>query len=208
MRNVEHWGVVVDAQDYRVRFQDVERFLPGCKQCRYYGKLWSCPPFAHDVQAELDRFKSVFLLATRICYDEVDRKVWDSSERAMEDVMRPIFDSSWALLTRFYRNLEEQHPGSRAFTLRCRYCEHCSRPDGMPCRHPRLMRCSLESWGFDLGRTTSELLGIDLEWSAKGKLPDSLTLVTALFSPSELPQADELIAPLRQGNGQAQKRNE
>ena len=164
MRKVEHWGVVVDAQDYRVRFQDVERFLPECKQCRYYGKLWSCPPFAHDVQAELDRFKSVFLLATRICYDEVDRKVWDS-----------------------------------------RYCEHCSRPDGMPCRHPRLMRCSLESWGFDLGRTTSELLGIDLEWSAKGKLPDSLTLVTALFSPSELPQADELIAPLRQGNGQAQK---
>ena len=29
MRNVEHWGVVVDAQDYRVRFQDVERDLPG-----------------------------------------------------------------------------------------------------------------------------------------------------------------------------------
>ena len=42
---------------------------------------------------------------------------------------------------------------------------------GKPCRHPELVRPSLEACGFDIGKTTAELFGIDLKWGTDGKLP-------------------------------------
>lgn len=57
----------------------------------------------------------------------------------------------------------------------------CTRPEGLPCRHPDRVRPSLEACGFDIGRTTSELFGIELKWGAEGKLPEYLTLVCGLF---------------------------
>lgn len=50
-----------------------------------------------------------------------------------------------------------------------------------PCRHPELVRPSLEACGFDIGRTTSELFGIELKWGADGKMPEYLTLVCGFF---------------------------
>ena len=43
---------------------------------------------------------------------------------------------------------------------------------------------SLESLGFDIGKTASELLGIELKWSEPGSsgLPEYFTLVSGFFS--------------------------
>lgn len=54
-------------------------------------------------------------------------------------------------------------------------------PRRNPCRHPELVRPSLEACGFDIGRTTSELFGIELKWGADGKMPEYLTLVCGFF---------------------------
>ena len=59
--------------------------------------------------------------------------------------------------------------------------EPCTRPEGLPCRHPERVRPSLEACGFDLERTASELFGIEMRWGRNGLLPEYLTLVCGLF---------------------------
>ena len=51
---------------------------------------------------------------------------------------------------------------------------------GEPCRHPELVRPSLEALGFNLGEVTRELFNIDMLWGRHGRLPQYLTLVGAV----------------------------
>ena len=69
----------------------------------------------------------------------------------------------------------------------CLYCPEgtCTRPEAKPCRHPELVRPSLEACGFDIARTTSELFGIELKWGTDGSLPEYLTLVCGFFHNAE-----------------------
>ncbi len=70
--------------------------------------------------------------------------------------------------------------GGRAFAFvgECLHCTApCARLTGAPCRHPDRLRPSLEACGFDLGRTSSELLDTELLWSSDGHLPRYLTLI-------------------------------
>ena len=80
--------------------------------------------------------------------------------------------------------LERRH-GGRAFAYAgtCLHCPEgtCTRPSGEACRHPELVRPSLEACGFDLGRTVSELFGFELLWSRNGLIPQYLTLVSGFF---------------------------
>ena len=76
-------------------------------------------------------------------------------------------------------------PGSLAcYAGTCHLCpdDTCTRITGQPCRHPHLIRHSLESFGFDLGRTAEELLHIPLVWSDGVKFPEYLMLVSGLFT--------------------------
>lgn len=74
-----------------------------------------------------------------------------------------------------------------AYAGSCLYCPEgtCSRLDNQPCRHPELVRHSLESYGFDLRKTASELFGFPLLWSNDGYLPEYLTLICGLFHNAE-----------------------
>ena len=59
------------------------------------------------------------------------------------------------------------------------------RPEAKPCRHPELVRPSLEACGFDIAHTPSELFGIELKWGTDGSLPEYLTLVCGFFHNAE-----------------------
>ena len=79
--------------------------------------------------------------------------------------------------------------GGRSFAYvgTCLYCPEgtCTRPEAKPCRHPELVRPSLEACGFDIAHTTSELFGIELKWGTDGSLPEYLTLVCGFFHNAE-----------------------
>lgn len=79
----------------------------------------------------------------------------------------------------------ERHYDGRAFSYagRCLYCpnDSCARLEGRPCRHPELVRPSLEACGFDLCRTTEELMAIPLRWGEGDRMPEYLTLVSGFF---------------------------
>lgn len=169
------------ADEFIRRYRDVERFRQYCLQCPGYGKSWSCPPFDFDPRTRSDGFTSVVLMGTTIEFDEATRaecKTAEQSSAVGHEAMQEVLKT---LLPQLYE-MERQYPGSRCFTFRCVLCpEGCTRPQGQPCRHPDLMRHSLESVGFDIEAMTRDLLGFDLEWSTDGSLPKHISLVTALF---------------------------
>ena len=174
--------VTVPADEFIRDYRDVERIRQYCLQCPGYGKAWNCPPFDFDPRTVSDGFKTVKLMATVIEFDEMTRAACKTAEQSAE-MGREAMQEVWkTLLPRLYE-MERQSPGSRCFTFRCVLCpEGCTRPEGKPCRHPELMRHSLESVGFDIVAMMRDLLGINLEWSTDGSLPKHITLVTALFS--------------------------
>ena len=173
----------IAADEFIRRYRDVERIREYCLQCPGYGKSWNCPPFDFDPCTVSDGFKTVKLMATIIEFDEPTRAACKSAEQSMA-VGKQAMEEVWqSLLPRLYA-MEQEMPGSRCFTFRCVLCpEGCTRPQGKPCRHPELMRHSLESVGFDIEAMTRDLLDIHLEWSQDGSLSKHITLVTALFLP-------------------------
>ncbi len=161
-------------RDYR----DVERTIAACRQCDAYGRLWCCPPHdAEQVEQLLARYTNATIFGTKIDFMPLPpgadpRQVATDAFAQARRLMLP------ALLER-----ERALPGSIALSVRCTLCGDtpCSRPDGQPCRHPRQMRPSLESIGFDVEGIARDLLHTPLLWSQHGELPPYMMLVTALL---------------------------
>lgn len=166
---------VLPVADYVNRFRDAARFEACCRACPNYGCSWGCPPFEFDAEELLNRYRTAFLVATKIVPAQPDlpiseaRRVILPERRRLENGLREM----------------EQRYGGRAFAYAgtCLYCPEgsCTRLKGEPCRHPELVRPSLEAFGFDIGKTTSELFGIELKWGRDGRLPEYLTLVCGFF---------------------------
>ena len=85
--------------------------------------------------------------------------------------------------------LEEEYNGRAFYAGSCILCpwEECTRRSGKACRYPLRIRRSLEACGFDLGRTTSELFGIEMKWSENRNLPEYLLLVSGFLYDWETP---------------------
>ena len=171
--------VSLPTADYMARFRDAERCAASCRACTNYGRSWACPPFDFDMEEYLAGYATALLIATKITprhsglpFAEAGRLL--RPERVRHE--RRLLDL-------------EQRYGSRAFAYvgTCLHCPvgSCTRPQGLPCRHPERVRPSLEACGFDLCRTTEELLGIPLQWSRDGRMPEYLTLVSGFFHNAE-----------------------
>ena len=175
--------MTISAEEFIRRYRDMDRVLDYCKQCPGYGKTWSCPPYDFDPAGISNGFKTVTVTGTTIVFDEETRAACKTAEQSSATGKKSLHEVMDALLPQLYEQ-ERQEPGSRCFTFRCVLCpEGCTRPTGKPCRHPEMMRHSLESVGFDLVAMMSDLLDINLEWSNDGTLPKHLTIVTALMHP-------------------------
>jgi predicted metal-binding protein len=173
--STEDFTASLSTEEYIRKYSNSECFIKYCKECRNYGKLWSCPPFVHDTMAELRQYSNVFLVATKI--------IPDGKEIPFSEAKR-FFRPERLRLEKKLLDMEAQYDGrALAFAGSCLYCPEgtCSRLSNQPCRHPELVRPSLESYGFDLGRTASELFGFPLLWSTDGYLPQYLTLICGLF---------------------------
>lgn len=161
--------------DYVARFRDAGRFMEYCRACRNYGHSWGCPPFDYDVAPLLGQYDTALLVATKITPAESGRPLSDAAMLIRPERMR---------LEKRLLEMERLYGGrSLAYVGTCLYCpaETCTRPEGKPCRHPELVRPSLEAYGFDIGKTAAELFGIELKWGKEDKLPEYLTLVCGFF---------------------------
>lgn len=157
----------IPMSEYIAGFRDVATFADCCRACPNYAGTWNCPPFDYDIEAELKRYSRIRIMAVQVDADPAS---------AIADAMD---NPRLALFRRSLLDMEARL-GGRAFSLgHCRECPVCSRPQ--PCRHPDRCRPSLESYGFDVGKTMSELLGIKLQWGRGGRLPAVMTFVGAVM---------------------------
>ena len=166
---------VVDRDRYVSEFRDVPTFEACCKACPNYGNRWGCPPFDHDTLQDLQPYDKVMLIGAKITPHDPKMPM----DRVYE-IMRPELER----LNERLLNLEREKGGMAfGFVGKCPYCndEPCARRQGLPCRHPDVVRPSLEAYGFNVSETASKLLGIDMVWSSGKTIPRYLTLVCGLF---------------------------
>ena len=173
--SVSEKETTLDARQYVEQYRDVARVDALCRQCDGYGRRWCCPPLDPALEERLLAYEKVTVMACVITPADCARPIGTAMA-----LMRPE-------IIRINRQLIEQErlTGGLAtgFAGNCTFCGErpCTRPDGLPCRHPELVRPSLEAFGFDLEATARNLFGLDLLWSTDGRLPARLTLLTALF---------------------------
>ena len=177
--------VMIPASEYCRDYRDPARFIEYCKQCPRYQNLWCCPPFDFDPSDTLKSFRYAYIVGVRATVNPAIRDlitdpvtIGEMAEMITKDCRRFIDPVILAL--------EERSPGALAFYGgRCYLCEYCARLKGQPCRHPEQMRSSLESFGFDVARTTEDLLGFELEWSTD-RLPKQISFISAIFTKEPL----------------------
>lgn len=174
-------AVMIPAKDYCSNYRDSEQFIEYCKVCPRYGNLWCCPPHRENTDAVLAPFKYVYLVGIRT---EVPESLRDmiTDPQTIGEMAEFITKDCRRFVDSVMLGLEKAIPQSMSFHAgRCYRCEYCARLFGKECNHPDLMRPSLESYGFDVARTTEELLGFSLEWSNE-RLPKHITFISALFT--------------------------
>lgn len=182
--SLSHVVTSIPVSDYAKGYRDVERFLSLCKQCHKFGQSWTCPPCEFDVADYVDKYKYAHILGSKMTFDKATLEQTTTEEsvrKVCDDAMRFGLTKASAYL----RKYERRSPGSICFLgSRCLLCgtKPCTRLENKPCRHPDDVRVSLEAVGFDLGKTTQDLLGIELKWGKRDQLPEYITLVTALLT--------------------------
>lgn len=165
----------LSVEEYISEYRNAEVFAGYCMECPNYGKSWGCPPFDFDIEERLRQYDNVLLVVTQIYPSDSGLPINASRELIRPERIR---------LERRLLELESQYKGlSAAYVGSCLYCPEgtCTRPYGKMCRHPECVRPSLEGYGFDIGKTTKELFGLELCWGGNGKIPEYLLLVCALF---------------------------
>ncbi len=177
----------ISTVDYIARFRDVVKFIEFCKECKNYKSVWSCPPFdagccrgAHN----LEEFSVATIIGVKINLDEEMRqKAKNEEERNI--LIRDILSKVRREFDRELLALEQKiTPSQLYYAGSCRLCApgECTRVEGQACRYPEKMRTTLEAVGFDMGRTTSELLGVEMKWCEGLLLPPYFTLVYGLLT--------------------------
>lgn len=162
--------------EYIAGYRDFARVRGFCRECGRYGNCWACPPYDSDETAPLEGYATISLLATVITPSEGVTLTPETADR--------IIRRERQRLDRMLMEMEQAAAtAARAFFAgTCLLCppEHCTRREGLPCRHPESIRPSLEALGFDITRTTSGLFGIELQWGRPDAPPAYLTLLSAL----------------------------
>lgn len=178
----------VSARDYINNYRNACRFIEYCKECNKYGTMWVCPPYRFEPLSRIENYKYVYIVGTKVFIDEVTRHT-PTNPQEQKDISYCIMEETRKGIDGRLLGLEKQYPGSLVFFAgSCFLCskEECTRSKGQECIFPEKARSSLEAYGFDIARTTSELLGITLIWSENLVLPEYFTLVSAVFSDHEI----------------------
>ena len=180
---ISHHTVFMPAGEYIRKYRDEDKFIVFCRRCNRYDRCWACPPYDFDISARIGKYKYICITGTQIVPDPSSVPTIPAGTE--KEVVIGLLTEVRLQLDSWLRWLETEYPGSLAcYAGTCHLCpdDTCTRITGQPCRHPHLIRHSLESFGFDLGRTAEELLHIPLVWSDGVKFPEYLMLVSGLFT--------------------------
>lgn len=181
----------ISLEEYIAKYRDTGKFIEYCKKCNRYNACWACPPFDFDAEKYISSYETVYIIGTKIIIDAdviEENTGWERCTRASYRMIEEVR----LTLDKKLLELEASLPESKAFFAgTCHICpaDKCTRLKGKPCIFPDEIRPSLESFGFDISKTSAELLKIEMKWSRDGILPEYFTLISGFFANTEI---DEL----------------
>lgn len=173
--NIEKLTATIPVEDYTRDYRDIPKFAAMCKQCRRYGNTWSCPPYDFDIEAYVDQYKTAVIFGHKIICPQ------DTHGLSVADACNQLIAEARLILDEEVIQKEKELNGRGFLPGSCRLCEECTRVHGDPCIHPDRVRPSLEACGFDISKTSSELLKIPLKWGSATEMPEYLVLVSAVM---------------------------
>ena len=181
-------------EELKNNFWDIEKFEGFCKQCKNYGKLWSCPPYNFSIEEYVDRYKYVYIIGVKIVFDEDTLSSINTKEKISNYTTETLHFMKNKIMNEMLK-LEKLYPNSTSLSAGgCNLCENCSKLKNVQCIHPDLMRYSLESLGFDVGGVSSKLLNFELKWATETRLPDYFSLIAGIMTNEEISDLKENIS--------------
>ena len=181
-------------EELKNNFWDIEKFEGFCKQCKNYGKLWSCPPYNFSIEEYVDRYKYVYIVGVKIVFDEDTLSSINTKEKISSYTNETLHFMKNKIMNEMLK-LEKLYPNSTSLSAGgCNLCENCSKLKNVQCIHPDLMRYSLESLGFDVGGVSSKLLNFELKWATEIRLPDYFSLIAGIMTNEEISDLKENIS--------------
>ena len=189
MYKVSHTITNVRTDYYIENYRDVDKFVVYCKECNRYDTCWSCPPFDFDMEEYISPYKIAYIIGTKIILN-TDVIHENTGLELCNKAAYNIVEEVRLSLDRKLLDLEAAFPKSKAFFGgTCHICPlgECTRIKGQPCIEPDKVRPSLEALGFDITKTSAELLNIEMKWSHNGILPKYFTLISGFFTSKEIP---------------------
>ena len=195
MYTLSHIHAEIPLHEYICNYRNVEKFIVYCKECNRYNRCWACPPFDFDQEKYISGYEKLYIIGTKIVLNEQVIKENQGNELATKTTYQ-IIEKVRANLDEKLLELEKIFPKSKAFFGgTCHICpaEKCTRIKGKPCIAPDKVRPSLEAFGFDITKTATELLRLEILWSHNGVLPKYFVLVSGFFTNKEIPNFLSLI---------------
>jgi predicted metal-binding protein len=157
-------------------------FIEYCKACRYYNKIWTCPPYETNIVKQLEGFQYAYIIGSRLRFKDMQETNTMTHEANHEDVINSTYKAARQILDDMLMKIEADNDGLYVLLAgRCILCSSCSREKQLPCLYPGRARFSLESLGYDVSSISKDILGMEIQW-AKDGLPEYLTLVSAVLS--------------------------
>lgn len=162
--------------EYIARFRRADYFLSLCRECQNFGRRYGCPPFDYDVVERMQHYSTATIIGVQIVPEEKNLPL-SIAQELMAPVIRDLMEEL----------LEEEKRTSGlsfGFAGGCTLCGDipCARITDEPCRHPDRVRSSLESYGFDLAKTSEELFNVPILWSRNEYIPNYLMLICSIFN--------------------------
>ena len=170
---IREMTVETDAASFVERLVHVEKFLPFCQQCSSYNTRWTCPPFDFDPMTVWRAYRGLRLYA-RILQADAPGQPLDKAIEALKREKR--------LYRVVLQQWERETPGSQMLLAgTCDQCPTCEKAQGRPCRHPELLRYSIEALGGDVEGCSQHYFHLPVLWGKDGKAPAYLSLVGGLL---------------------------
>ena len=183
---LSHHEARIASADFVADYVDVPRFAELCRICPSHGTTWSCPPHESDPLAVWNAHSWLHLIAVQMHFSEAAQaKVWEPEE--LLDELMAAREQVKAEQTAALEERIASVPGARVLYGGgpCAACPVCTRTRGKPCPHPERIQYSVESLGGDVGRTASELLGMELHWAGADRLPPATSVVLGVLTDAE-----------------------
>lgn len=160
---------------------NVPRFLACCRACPNYNRRWSCPPYEFSVETVWDQYNDILLYEDKVIVKpELLEKSFNQEE--INELSRILLTPAQRQMIDTLLTMEKQYPGSRAlFAGTCELCENCDKEHGIPCRHPELLRYSIEALGGNVAKAVQIYFDDIILWAENGHLPEYFLLLGGLL---------------------------